>query len=155
MEPTEDIAIAVIPKDEEFWDVFLINMKDVSITNVLVNSRGYGEIDGKPVETNTFRFFYERVSPNSSIKIEPIQKDLFGIANEFFEIHFMNILIYFHKSNLTLRFLLDNHGNICVDGFENGINQNDSNDDIINSAFQGVFFGIHKRSEKVLPQPLV
>jgi hypothetical protein len=79
----KNIAIAVIPKDEEFWDVFLINMKDISITNVLVNSRGYGEINDKPVETNVFRFFHERVPPNSSIKIEPIQKDLFGIANEF------------------------------------------------------------------------
>jgi hypothetical protein len=79
----EDIAIAVIPKDEEFWDVFLINMKDVSIRNVLVNSRGYGEINDKPVETNTFRFFYEQVPPNSSVKIEPIQKDLLGITNEF------------------------------------------------------------------------
>jgi hypothetical protein len=79
----ENIAIAVIPKDEEFWDVFLINMKDVSITNVLVNSRGYGEINDKSVETNVFRFFYEQIAPNTSVKIEPIQKDLLGIANEF------------------------------------------------------------------------
>ena len=79
----EDIAIAVIPKDEMFWDVFLINMKDVSIRNVIVNSRGYGKIEEKSVETNVFRFFYERIPPNTSVKIEPIQKDLLGIANEF------------------------------------------------------------------------
>ncbi len=51
----ENIAIAIVPKDEDLWDVFLINLKEAPIRNVLVNSKGYGEVDNKKVETTCLR----------------------------------------------------------------------------------------------------
>ena len=46
-----DLAVAIAPRQEEgvqgeLWDTFLINLKEEPIRNVLISSRGYGELDG-------------------------------------------------------------------------------------------------------------
>lgn len=85
----EDLAIAVAPREtgeenhEEFWDAYLINLKDEAIRSVMVVSRGYGEIDGEKRQTATFRHFWEEIGPLEIIKIEPVQRDVFVLAQEF------------------------------------------------------------------------
>jgi hypothetical protein len=85
----EDLIIAIAPRlpDEEgsdlFWDSYLINLKDEPIRSVLVATRGYGEIDGEMRTTSTFRHFWEVLGPLDMVKIEPIDKQLFNLANEF------------------------------------------------------------------------
>ena len=80
-----DIAVAITPKgnEEEFWDVFLLNLKQVEIKNVLITSRGYGQLDGAKVETTKLRYFYEVILPNMAVKVELIDPKLFGLANEY------------------------------------------------------------------------
>jgi hypothetical protein len=50
----KDIAIAVALESENIeskvWYVYLINLKAVSLENVLITSKGYGEKDGEPVK---------------------------------------------------------------------------------------------------------
>lgn len=84
----EEIAISVVPRideatDEELWDTFILNLKDKPIHNVLVCSKGYGEIEGEQIETTTLRHFFDEIGPNKAILIEPIQKKLFEITNEY------------------------------------------------------------------------
>lgn len=81
----EDVAIAVIPspEDDEFWDVYLLNLKEDPIRTVLVNSQGYGEIAGDKVKTTILRHFFEEIPPQTSVLIEPIQRKLFDITNEY------------------------------------------------------------------------
>ncbi len=84
----EDIAIAVVPReelamDEELWDTYLINLKEEPITNVLVNSKGYGEVEGERMRTTILRHFFEEIPPLSVVQIEPIQVKLFGLTNEY------------------------------------------------------------------------
>lgn len=79
----ENIAVAIVPQDDDLWDVFLINLKEAPIQNVLVNSKGYGEIENKKVETTCLRYYYEGVLPQTAVKIEPIQTKLFNIAHEY------------------------------------------------------------------------
>jgi len=80
----EDLAIAVVPSDDEdMWDTYILNLKDESITGVLIQSRGYGELDGQKIETSTLRHFFEELGPLAVAKIEPIQKKLFEITNEY------------------------------------------------------------------------
>ncbi|MFK7946946.1 MAG: hypothetical protein AB8G11_05105 [Saprospiraceae bacterium] len=93
----KDVAIAIIPKDEAFWDVFLINLQDVSLRNVIVNSRGYGNLKGENIETTTLRYFYERIPPNTSVKVEPIQRKLLDITNEFWISFQMSNYLYDKK----------------------------------------------------------
>ncbi len=85
----EDIAIAIVPREdriddeEELWDVYLLNLKDESITSVLVNSRGYGDINGEKRRTTILRHFFEEIGPLACVQIEPIQVKLFNLTNEY------------------------------------------------------------------------
>ncbi|WMX12807.1 MULTISPECIES: hypothetical protein [unclassified Aureispira] len=80
-----DIAIAIVPseEDENFWDVYFLNLKEKDIKNVFISSRGYGEIDGEKVETTQLRYFYELIGAEMAVKIEPIDSKLFRLANEY------------------------------------------------------------------------
>jgi hypothetical protein len=85
----EDLAIALVPRDTDdpeydyFWDAYLINLKEEPIKSVLVNSRGYGEVEGEKRQTATFRHFWETIGALEIIKIEPVSTELFSLANEF------------------------------------------------------------------------
>lgn len=78
-----DLAIAIIPRDEELWDSYVINLKDEPIKNVLINSKGYGEKDGEPVKTTILRYFFEQIGPLQMEKIEPVPVNLFHLTNEY------------------------------------------------------------------------
>jgi hypothetical protein len=84
-----DLAIAIVPRedhgiiDNEMWEVFMLNLKDSPIENVLVNSRGYGEIEGEQMRTTILRHFFNEIGPQEAVLIEPIQTKLFDIANEY------------------------------------------------------------------------
>ncbi len=80
----ENIAIAVVPgDDDELWNTYIINEKEESISNVLINSKGYGELNGDIVKTSVLRHFFEEIQPSSALLIEPIQTKLFDITNEY------------------------------------------------------------------------
>lgn len=83
----EDIIIAIIPPEEgenqDLWDVYLINLQDKSIENLLVSSVGYGEIEGEMRKTTTLRYFYEQIGPLQVVQIEPIQSNLFDLTHEY------------------------------------------------------------------------
>ena len=84
----EDVAIAIAPResksdDEQLWDSYLINLKEEPLKNVLINSRGYGELDGEKMKTTVLRHFFEEIGPLEIVKIEPIQSKLFNLTNEY------------------------------------------------------------------------
>ena len=85
----EELAVAVAPRmsyeddNDMFWDVFLLNLRGEEIKDVLVNSKGYGEIDGEKVKTSQFRFYFEKIDGNTAIPVEQIQTDMFVLTNEY------------------------------------------------------------------------
>ncbi len=86
----EDLAIAIAPREnnipndeEELWDVFLLNLKDDAINGVLINSRGYGSVNGEQQRTTVLRHFFEEIEPLACVQIEPIQVKLFNLTNEY------------------------------------------------------------------------
>lgn len=98
----EDIAIAAVPeKNEETgnmdWYIYLINLKDIPISNVLVSSRGYGQVEDEKVETSQLRHFVEELPPKSYAKIEPIMENLFGISNQYWVSFYIDRQIYDKK----------------------------------------------------------
>ncbi len=81
-----DVAVAVVPRnasDEELWDIYLINLGDEALENILITSQGYGSIDGVDKTTTVLRHFHQQLAPRDAIRIEPIQPSLFGINNEY------------------------------------------------------------------------
>ncbi|MBS1646538.1 MAG: hypothetical protein JST67_04295 [Bacteroidetes bacterium] len=100
IQQAEDVAVAVVPEQVEnqnAWMVYLVNLKNNSLENVLVSSKGYGEIDNRNLKTSTLRHFIEKVEPHTYSKIEPIMEDVFGLANEYWVSFYINKTIYDKK----------------------------------------------------------
>lgn len=96
-----DIAVAVALESENIeakvWYVYLINLKDQPIENVLVTSKGYGEKDGEQVKTSTLRHMFPKVEPGSFVVIEPIDEQTFGLNNEYWLSYYIGTNIYDKK----------------------------------------------------------
>lgn len=92
----EDIAVAVVQEHEGLDEYFvaLINLKFVDIKNILVVSNGYGIINEQKVKTSTLRNFFDEVKHHDYIKIEPIQKEVFGLSNEYWVSFTLNGQMY-------------------------------------------------------------
>ncbi|MEZ5007800.1 MAG: hypothetical protein R2728_10765 [Chitinophagales bacterium] len=81
-----DTAIAIIPEQEGVemvWNAYLINTGDSVIQSVLVNSKGYGEIEEREVKTSSLRQFFECIEGGSCVKVEEIRDELLALNNEF------------------------------------------------------------------------
>ena len=97
----KDIAIAVALEKEsaetKIWYVYLINLKNEPIENVLITSKGYGEKDGEQVKTSTLRHMFPLIEGNSFKVIEPIDEQTFGLNNEYWLSYYIGTHIYDKK----------------------------------------------------------
>jgi hypothetical protein len=97
----KDIAIAVALEKEsvesKIWYVYLINLKNTPIENVLITSKGYGEKDGVPVKTSVLRHMIPVVDSKSFKLIEPIDEQTFGLNNEYWLSYYIGKDIYDKK----------------------------------------------------------
>ncbi len=97
----EDIAVAVVKQTnelgEENWYAYFLNLKNVTVQNVLVTSRGYGTLDNEEIKTSTLRHFLEDVPPMSAMKIELIMDNVFGLNNEYWVSFYVGKTIYDKK----------------------------------------------------------
>ncbi|MBS1532654.1 MAG: hypothetical protein JSU01_20285 [Bacteroidetes bacterium] len=97
----KDIAIAVALEGENIrdktWYVYLINLKNEAIENVLITSKGYGEQKGEQVKTSTLRHMFPEVKDNSFVLIEPIDESTFGLSNEYWLSYYIGKEIFDKK----------------------------------------------------------
>lgn len=97
----EDMAMAVVLMSEtpevKNWSVYLVNMKNVQIDNVLISSKGYGEKDGKQVKTSVLRHFLGNMPANSFKGVEAIDPEVFGLTNEYWLSYYIDGTIYDKK----------------------------------------------------------
>ena len=97
----EDVAIAVVLMSEtpevKNWTVYLVNLKNEPITNVLITSKGYGEKDGKQVKTSLLRHFIGDVPAQGSAGVEAIDPAVFGLTNEYWLSYYIGSTIYDKK----------------------------------------------------------
>jgi len=97
----EDIAMAVVLMGEtpevKSWTVYLVNLKNEPITNVLISSKGYGEKDGKQVKTSVLRHFVGDMEATSFTGVEAIDPEVFGLTNEYWLSYYIDSTIYDKK----------------------------------------------------------
>jgi hypothetical protein len=97
----EGVAMAVVREPDEEgalgWYVYLINQLDRTLENVLVSSRGYGEIDGEPRKTAEMRHFLEKLEPRSWARIERIVEDVFPLNNQYWLSFYVNGVLHDKK----------------------------------------------------------
>ena len=86
----KDVAIAVVKelneeKTHDVYNVYLINLKDVDIDNVMITSKGYGvnKTTDEHIKTSTLRHSLGTLKAKSYVKIEPIMTNVFGLSNEY------------------------------------------------------------------------
>lgn len=83
----EGVAMAVVREPDEdggdAWYVYLINRNDHALENVLISSRGYGELQGEARATSEMRHHLERLGPRSWARIERIMEELFALSNQY------------------------------------------------------------------------
>lgn len=93
----EDIAMAIVLEEidgENVWNVFLVNLHIVPIKNVIVTSKGYGEINGEMKKTSTLRHFFEEIPDLEYTRVEPIMENTFGLTNEYWVSFYIGDKIY-------------------------------------------------------------
>ncbi len=98
----EDIALAAVPlplpdTDELEWYIYLVNKKSAPIENVIVASKGYGEVNNEKIETSQLRHYVKVIPALSFAKIEPIMSELFAINNEYWVSFYIGKQIYDKK----------------------------------------------------------
>lgn len=97
----EDIAVAVALEGEgpesKTWYVYIINLKNQPIENVMVTSKGYGEKDGEQVKTSILRHMIPQLDSNKSALIEPIDEQTFGLNNEYWVSYYIGKEIFDKK----------------------------------------------------------
>jgi hypothetical protein len=97
----EDVAISVVLMSETpeamSRTVYLINLKNEKLENVLISSKGYGEKDGKIVKTSILRHSLGDVQARSFKGVEAIDPQVFGLTNEYWLSYYINGVIYDKK----------------------------------------------------------
>ncbi|MFN3874964.1 MAG: hypothetical protein ACK4L7_03505 [Flavobacteriales bacterium] len=97
----EGIAMAVVREQDEdgaaAWYVYLINRSDATLENVLVSSRGYGELEGEARRTSEMRHHLERLGPKSWARIERIVEDVFPLSNQYWLSYYIGRVLHDKK----------------------------------------------------------
>jgi hypothetical protein len=97
-----DVGIAVVKEQdlitsEPIWNVYLINLKEHTLVNTFVSSRGYGLINNEQKKTAKVNYFLKDIDPQSYKLIEPIIEDVFALSNEYFLTFYINGVIHDKK----------------------------------------------------------
>ena len=96
----EGVSIAIIPdgiENDREWNVYIINTKNEEIKNVMITSKGYGEINNKKMQTSILRWYFEKMDASSFAMVEPIMEEVFGLSNEYWVSYFANNVLYDKK----------------------------------------------------------
>ncbi len=96
----EGVSIAIVPdgiENDREWNVFVINTKNEEIKNVMITSKGYGEINNRKKQTSTLRWYFEKMDASSFAMVEPIIEEVFGLSNEYWVSYFANNTLYDKK----------------------------------------------------------
>lgn len=95
--------------NKDMWDIILINRNSQPLKNILVSSKGYGSLDGNEQKTSILRHLIETLSPNSFTKIEPIEKSVFHLTNEYWVSYYLQEEIYDKKFIFLPESIQDNY----------------------------------------------
>lgn len=92
-----EIVAVPQPESDELWDIYLVNRNDFVLKNVLISSKGYGTLNGQEQKTSTLRHMIEILDAQQYTKIEPIQKHVFHLTNEYWVSYYIDGEIYDKK----------------------------------------------------------
>jgi hypothetical protein len=88
--PKIENVLVTVAKDNDTWNVYLLNRNDKTLDTVLVTSKGYGNLEGEDQKTSTLRHMIPQLEPNEYALIEPIDPQVFHLNNEYWVSFFID-----------------------------------------------------------------
>lgn len=99
--PVEGISIAVVRQktelNEDSWNVYLLNKNSFGLKDILISSKGYGNLEGEEQQTSVLRHHISALGPGEHILVEPIDPAIFHLNNEYWLSYFVNGQIFDKK----------------------------------------------------------
>ncbi len=99
--PVEDVILAVVKETNEEgntnWYAYIVNLKDTPLTDVIINSKGYGMVGEEQRKTSALRHYFKEIDAGDFAKIEVIMEDVFGLSNEYWVSFYIGQQIYDKK----------------------------------------------------------
>ena len=96
-EEVKDIGIAVVKESEQEndWKVYLVNLSDQRLENVIISSTGFGR-DQNDIsrQTATFRHYIETLKPRCAIPFESMVEEVFHLSNRFWLSYYIGNKIF-------------------------------------------------------------
>ncbi|WP_057939988.1 hypothetical protein [Algoriphagus resistens] len=102
--PVTGVKLAIAKEDTASgteWAVYLINLNLIELKNVMITSKGYGEINGEIKKTSTLRHIIEELGEQSVAKVEAIDPSVFVLNNEFWVSYYIMDQIFDKKFIFT------------------------------------------------------
>jgi hypothetical protein len=99
----KNIGVAVVQQlnenSEKIYNVYLLNLGEEIIDEILITSCGYGEnrTNGEKIKTSILRHKIELLMPSEVAKVEPIMEDVFSLSNEFWVSYYCHDKMYDKK----------------------------------------------------------
>lgn len=83
------------------WAVYLINLNLIELKNVMITSKGYGEINGEVKKTSKLRHMIDELGEQAVAKVEAIDPAVFTLNNEFWVSYYILDQIFDKKFIFT------------------------------------------------------
>lgn len=102
--PVTGVKVAIAKKETDSgteWAVYIINLNLIELKNVMITSKGYGEINGETKKTSTLRHIIEELGEQSVAKVESIDPAVFALTNEFWVSYYIMDQIFDKKFIFT------------------------------------------------------
>lgn len=97
----QDVGIAIVKEENEIgqeeWKVYVINLKDSNLKNVLISSKGYGSFNDDSRKTSSFTFFIDELPAKSYRFLELIIEEVLPLTNEYLVSFYLDDLLYDKK----------------------------------------------------------
>lgn len=83
------------------WAVYIINLNMIELKNVMITSKGYGEINGEVKKTSVLRHMLNELGEQAVAKVESIDPTVFALNNEFWVSYYILDQIFDKKFIFT------------------------------------------------------
>lgn len=102
--PVTGVKLAIAKEETAMgteWAVYIINLNMIELKNVMITSKGYGEINGEIKKTSTLRHMLDELGEQAVAKIEAIDPSVFTLNNEFWVSYYIMDQIFDKKFIFT------------------------------------------------------
>lgn len=102
--PVTGVKLAIAKEETAMgteWAVYIINLNMIELKNVMITSKGYGEINGELKKTSTLRHMLVELGEQAVAKIEAIDPSVFTLNNEFWVSYYIMDQIFDKKFIFT------------------------------------------------------